>query len=1083
MTKSSAPRAEQWPEFENLYVPKIVGLFMPPSVEYIVAVLSVLRSGEAFMPLDPSWPKERILSLIGSSGADLIIGCASSSGRSCSYLLDKSHWLVEFCSCPVLCFSMEENRQECIWATTLVCPCKIREERLFSYLMYTSGSTGKPKGVRGTEKGLLNRFLWMQELYPMQGEELLLFKTSISFIDHLQEFLAAILTTCTLVIPPFNELKENLFSVVNFLQAYFITRLTSVPSLIRAILPALQSQSHRGTVHSLKLLVLSGEVLPLSLWHMLSKSLPETLILNLYGSTEVSGDCTYFDCKKLPMILERERLTSVPIGIPISNCDVLLVCENDTPNQGEIYVGGACLCSGYYSDGENLPHNSVGSSFTKHGSQLFFKTGDFARRLQSGDLVFLGRKDRTVKVSGHRIALEEVEDVLRRHPDVVDAAVISVISSNAHGELVVLEAFIVLKEERSCEIFRSSIRSWMIDKLPVVMLPNRFTFRKTLPVSSNGKVDYGLLESSSSLTNHVEDRIDDKGKSDLLQVIKKAFCDALMVEEVSNDDDFFTLGGNSIASAHLAHNLGVNMRLIYYFPSPSKLYLALLEQKGSCDLHVKKDGNLEMNLDGGTRNMLLSMKSVAPNPLIFKPLGSLSNTSVGMDGANALVAKCLKMDSNIHFASDDISHVGGYLWNSSLDFVSCSFSRSNKVIYEGGYRGNGIRQGSWSMKIPRGRNGFMQDFWKVHMESCIDASPMVVFRGQDIYLFIGSHSRKFLCICGKSGSVKWEIKLEGRIECSAAILGDFSQVVVGCYEGKIYFLDFLNGNICWTFQTSGEVKSQPVVDIRRHLIWCGSYDHNLYALDYENHCCVYMLPCGGSIYGSPAIDEVHETLYVASTSGRMTAISIKSLPFNILWLHEFEVPVFGSLTISSLNENVICCLVDGHVLALDSRGSIIWQYRTTGPIFAGACISAALPSQVLICSRDGGVYSLEQEKGDLLWEYNIGDPITASVCVDEHLQLLSDPFLNSDRLICVCSSSGSMCLLRVSSSWDINGEASQPGIYVQEFGRLNLQGDVFSSPVMIGGRIFVGCRDDYVHCITLEIESQGNQPPNFVQKG
>ncbi|KAG6667237.1 hypothetical protein CIPAW_01G087400 [Carya illinoinensis] len=449
------------------------------------------------------------------------------------------------------------------------------------------------------------------------------------------------------------------------------------------------------------------------------------------------------------MILERERLTSVPIGIPISNCDVLLVCENDTPNQGEIYVGGACLCGGYYSDGEKLPHNSVGSSFTKHGSQLFFKTGDFARRLQSGDLVFLGRKDRTVKVSGHRIALEEVEDVLRRHPDVVDAAVISVISSNAHGELVVLEAFIVLKEERSCEIFRSSIGSWMIDKLPVVMLPNRFTFRKTLPVSSNGKVDYGLLESSSSLTNHVEDRIDDKGKSDLLQVIKKAFCDALMVEEVSNDDDFFTLGGNSIASAHLAHNLGVNMRLIYYFPSPSKLYLALLERKGSCDLHVKKDGNLEMNLDGGTRNMLLSMKSVAPNPLIFKPQASLSNTSVGMDGANALVSKCLKMDSNIHFASDDISHGGGYLWNSSLDFVSCSFSRSNKVIYEGGYRGNGIRQGSWSMKIPRGRNGFMQDFWKVHMESCIDASPMVVFRGQDIYLFIGSHSRKFLCICGK----------------------------------------------------------------------------------------------------------------------------------------------------------------------------------------------------------------------------------------------------------------------------------------------------------------------------------------------
>lgn len=251
-------------------------------------------------------------------------------------------------------------------------------------------------------------------------------------------------------------------------------------------------------------------------------------MLNQLCWIKVSGDCMYFDCKKLPVILESERLTSVPIGIPISNCDLRLVCENDTPNQGEIYVGGVCLCSGYYPDytivaldGEKLPHNSVGNSFTKHGSQLFFKTGDFARRLQSGDLVFLGRKDRTVKVNGHRIALEEIEDVLRGHPDVVDAAVISVISSNAQGELVVLEAFIVLKEEISWEIFRSSIRSWMIDKVSVVMLPKCFTYRESLPVSSSGKVDYGLLESSSSLTKHVEDRIVDKGNCDLLQVIKK----------------------------------------------------------------------------------------------------------------------------------------------------------------------------------------------------------------------------------------------------------------------------------------------------------------------------------------------------------------------------------------------------------------------------------------------------------------------------------------------------------------------------------------------------------------------------------
>ncbi|KAI8572501.1 hypothetical protein RHMOL_Rhmol01G0204200 [Rhododendron molle] len=143
---------------------------------------------------------------------------------------------------------------------------------------------------------LLNRFLWMQEFYPLGGDELLLFKTSISFIDHLQEFLGALLTTCTLVIPPFNELKENSFYVHDFLQAYTINRLIAVPSLMR-----------------------------------------------------VSGDCSYFDCKRLLSILENEALDSVPIGMPMSNCDLVLVGE-ESPMQGEIYVGGLCTAKGYYCD-------------------------------------------------------------------------------------------------------------------------------------------------------------------------------------------------------------------------------------------------------------------------------------------------------------------------------------------------------------------------------------------------------------------------------------------------------------------------------------------------------------------------------------------------------------------------------------------------------------------------------------------------------------------------------------------------------------------------------------------------------------
>ncbi|KAF3575048.1 hypothetical protein F2Q69_00059270 [Brassica cretica] len=243
-----------------------------------------------------------------------------------------------------------------------------------------------------------------------------------------------------------------------------------------------------------------------------------------------------------------------------------------------------------------------------------------------------------------------------------------------------------------------------------------------------------------------------------------------------------------------------------------------------------------------------------------------------------------------------------------------------------------------------------------------------------------------------NGSICWETILEGRIEGSAMVVGDFSQVVIGCYKGKLYFLDFSTGSLCWTFQAGGEIKCQPVVHTSSQLIWCGSHDHTLYALDYKSQRCVYKLQCGGSIFASPIIDEGHSSLYVASTSGRVTAVSIKDFPFHTLWVLELEAPIFGSLSIIPSSRSVICCLVDGQVFAISPSGSIIWkeilndgrlgmfcswqfllvfsqlsnysvitlmQYRTGGPIFAGPCMSHVLPSQVLVCCRNGSVYSLE----------------------------------------------------------------------------------------------------------------------------
>ncbi|KAL4341664.1 hypothetical protein GQ457_08G013930 [Hibiscus cannabinus] len=394
----------QHTDLEAMYIPKTVVLFMPPSVEYIVSVLSVLKCGEAFLPLDPSWPRDRILSILDSSNASLVVMCDSSFGKSGSELLDHSHWIFECNSCPILRFSMEARIEPQKSRSSLAWPCENERKRLFCYLMYTSGSTGKPKGVCGTEEGMvLLQFVYYDSFHRNPGD--------------------------LAIVAKFGDGETN----------------------------------------------------------------------------KCSDRFAYF-----------EMLCTVLIGEP-----TILMLEKYTLESVEVrYILGLVILLTCY--------------------QVV--------------IWFFGEKDRTIKVNGQRIALEEVEDTLRGHK----------------GEFII--AFILLREKSVCFCgITANVRQW--------------------------KGRLCQLTDSIFSVSHVQDEIRDIGTSDLMQVIKKAFCDALMVEDVSDDDDFFTIGGNSIAAAHVSHNLGISMRLLYTFSTSAKLLAFLLEKKVSNSTKFRIKDNPESLMD------------------------------------------------------------------------------------------------------------------------------------------------------------------------------------------------------------------------------------------------------------------------------------------------------------------------------------------------------------------------------------------------------------------------------------------------------------------------------------------------------
>jgi amino acid adenylation domain-containing protein len=396
-----------------------VGLCMPRSLDMAVALLAILKTGAAYVPLDPAYPSERLSFLIQDSAIDLLLSDSMPTAQLAPgvTVVPVRQTLESLAKTPADNLGIDISPESA------------------AYVIYTSGSTGQPKGVVGSHRGALNRLTWMWMTYPFTGNEVCCAKTSLSFVDSVWEIWGGVLWGVRTVLVE-DQVVQDPQRFVALLAREQVTRLVLVPSLLSVLLESYHDLAKR--LPHLQYWVSSGEPLLVDLLQRFQQVLPDRILLNLYGSTEVAADATCYDTRTL------NHSRSVPIGRPIANTQVYILGPRMLPVPvgvcGELYVAGEGLAIGYWNRPELTSEKFIPDPFSKRPGARLFRTGDRASYLADGNIEYMGRVDRQVKVRGVRIELEEIEATLAQHPRVRQAAVTAIDDGAGDNRLV---AFVV----------------------------------------------------------------------------------------------------------------------------------------------------------------------------------------------------------------------------------------------------------------------------------------------------------------------------------------------------------------------------------------------------------------------------------------------------------------------------------------------------------------------------------------------------------------------------------------------------------------------------------------------------------------
>jgi amino acid adenylation domain-containing protein/non-ribosomal peptide synthase protein (TIGR01720 family) len=501
---------------------QLVGLRIERSVEMAIGILGILKSGGAYLPLDPAYPRDRIAFMLEDSRVEVVVTQESLTAdlediAVTQVLLDK----------PL--------------PRTDANPAPLANADNLAYVIYTSGSTGKPKGALISHYNVTRLFEATEAWYHFDAHDVWTLFHSYAFDFSVWELWGALLYGGRVVVVPY-WVSRSPEDFRKLLINERVTVLNQTPSAFRQLIKAELSQPKADL--ALRYVIFGGEALELQSLRPWFERYGDgcPLLVNMYGITETTVHVTYRPIRQADLDSNQGSV----IGVAIADLQVYILDPQGQPTPigvpGEMYVGGAGVARGYLNRAELTAQRFVQNLFNPAQSARLYRTGDLARRLENGDIEYLGRIDHQVKIRGYRIELGEIETGIARHPAVREVVVLAREDAPGDKRLVAY----VVAENPPTDLL-DQLRALILTTMPEYMVPAHFVTLDALPLTENGKVDRKAL-ATQTISRDDSARRFAAPRTPTEETLALIWSAVLGIDKVGIHDHFFELGGDSILS-------------------------------------------------------------------------------------------------------------------------------------------------------------------------------------------------------------------------------------------------------------------------------------------------------------------------------------------------------------------------------------------------------------------------------------------------------------------------------------------------------------------------------------------------------